>query len=331
VQRILEQCAQARTVVLHIHPYDIETAFAAHLAKRLHGTQILFYNHADHVCSYGYACADRILEISHFGWALNVRRGVREKAHFVGIPLKLSATSPVTRDDVPPAPPYLASSGLAYKFKPGQGWSFPHVAQQLVRSSGLSMVLVGPRPLLDWWWWPVRLRLGRRLRFTGMLNYPDYLDCIGRASAYIDSFPMTGGTSFTEILCLGVPAFGILTGAHGYSPADQIKSTTPAAMIDAVLAFLRDPEPLRAGMSRLHAALLHAHDLEAVAQRIVQAQQADIPTPPPWENPAPADTHFYEALWRTRRGFGLPIHGRPDVGIACAFLHLWWRTRHDRR
>lgn len=99
IKHLLMHFARAHTLVLHIHPNDIATAFAAGLAKRMFGTQVLFYNHADHVFSYGYASADKTLELSYFGWTLTQERGVDKKAHFVGIPLKLPKAK--TEQNVP--------------------------------------------------------------------------------------------------------------------------------------------------------------------------------------------------------------------------------------
>lgn len=326
LRSILEHFAKAKTIVLHIHPNDIETALAAALAKRFFGTQILFYNHADHVFSYGYASADKTLELSYFGWSLTEQRGLDKQAHFVGIPLKLPKGE---KHADPRANPrldgaYLAGSGSAYKFKPSLGFSFPNVTQQLVQASGLPMVLVGPNANKDWWWWKKRVSLGRKLRFTGKLQHQAYLDCIGQATAYIDSFPMTGGTSFSEILCQGVPCFGILTGAHGYSPADQLKSSGQDTLVSDVILFLEAPDAVHKKIAQVQPEVVHAHDLETVAGRIVQAADPDSPLmPPPWHNPVPVDTRFYEKIWDSQAFFSMPVHSRPDLRIFLQFLRFW--------
>ncbi len=330
IQQLLKHFATAKTVILHIHPNDIETAFAAGLAKRLFGTQILFYNHADHVFSFAYACADKTLELSYFGWTLTQERGVDQKAHFVGIPLKLpkvSATSPVPGVETSSKinnSPYLATSGSPYKFKPSQGYSFPQVAKQLTLATGLNMVLVGPNPKRDWWWWLPRLQFGKHLHFMGKLQHQAYLDCISQASAYIDSFPMTGGTSFSEILCQGVPCFGILTGAHGYSPADQLKSADAKTLVKDVVNYLQAPDQVQQRIKQIQPEVVHAHDLETVAERIVCATRLDSPLqPPPWHNPIPVNTRFYEKIWQSQFFFSVPVHSRPDLAILLHFLRFW--------
>lgn len=325
IKHLLGHFARAHTVVLHIHPNDIETAFAAGLAKSMFGTQVLFYNHADHVFSYGYACADKTLELSYFGWTLTQERGVDKKAHFVGIPLKLPKA--ITEIKVPPqssSSGYLATSGSPYKFKPSQGYSFPEVARQLTQATGLNMVLVGPNPKRDWWWWLPRLQFGQHLRFTGKLQHQAYLDCISQASAYIDSFPMTGGTSFSEILCQGVPCFGILTGAHGYSPADQLKSNDADSLVQDVVSYLKAPDLVQQRMKQIQPEVVHAHDLEIVAERIVSATGSDSALQtPPWHNPIPVNTRFYEKIWQSQFFFSVPVHSRPDLRVAMHFLRFW--------
>lgn len=327
VDALLSAFASAKNVILHIHPNDIESVFAAALAKKFFGTKIFLYNHADHVFSYGYSMADRVLELSYFGWALRPQRRTLERSSFVGIPLNLS-TNAQSQTETKPRQAYLASSGSPYKFKPSQGYSFPIFASEFCQRCDLPMVLIGPRRGRDWWWWRSAISAKGKIRFTGKMGHAEYLDYLSSASAYIDSFPMTGGTSFSEIFCLGVPCFGVLTGAHGYSPADQLKSANLSTLMTDVLHFVKEGETEQKKFAHILPETVTTHSSESVAQRILDASNPDSPlAPPPWANPIAVDTHFYEKIWDAQKMPTVPVHSRPNMKIAVGFIWFWIKTK----
>ncbi|MBY0574139.1 MAG: hypothetical protein K2P84_10695 [Undibacterium sp.] len=324
IKLILRQCALARTVILHIHPNDIETVFAVALAKLFFGTTVLLYNHADHVFSFGLGVADRVLELSYFGWALRAQRQSLQRSYFIGIPLKLTTLK--TRATMTDKP-YLASAGTAYKYQPSLGYSFPHFAKKICEKTAFPLFLIGPKPQ-QYWWWSSWLRSKGQIQFTGKMPYTTYLPFIEQASAYIDSFPMTGGTGFTEVLCLGVPCFGVLTGAHGYSPADQLKSATIEQLQEDLLQHLSGNSNAQEKMQKIFPEILAAHSLEHLAASVVEAAQNPLAQQdPPWHNPIAVDPHFYEKIWVTQKLFSLPVHSWPDLKIAFLFLRFWFSKK----
>ena len=75
--------------MLHIHPNDVACAVAVRFAKRLHpAIEVCFINHADHVFSVGIGAADRVFEISTYGWGLRPMRGTEATSSFIGLPIK---------------------------------------------------------------------------------------------------------------------------------------------------------------------------------------------------------------------------------------------------
>jgi hypothetical protein len=339
------QCfARFEVIVLHIHPHDIEAVFAAALAKRQWGRKILLYNHADHVFSFGYAVADRVLELGHFGWALRAQRHTGERACFVGIPLPLNPVGPNERGprESKPEPsaqtgPHAASgclisSGAAYKFKPNRRYSFPAFARTLTQHCPLPLLLIGPTLLRNPWWWRSAIAAGKQIRFRKTMPHAEYLQTLRQARAYIDSFPVTGGTSFPEILSLGVPCFGVLTGAHGYSPADQLKSANLPELLAHLRQFLAGANPVQANGEPILAQLAMAHGLEQVAERIAAAADSANPlTSPPWHNPQAIDHHFYERDWLAQKIFSPTLHSLPDWRIGGDFIRFWLRQRFGRK
>lgn len=328
IAAIINILAQCETVILHLHPHDIEAVIAVAIAKKHFGINVLIYNHADHVFSYGYAVADRVLEISYFGWALRHARQSEKKSLFVGIPLKLPDHDQdiKTRSD----DGYLTAAGSAYKFKPGQGYSFPDFLTQITRKIDAPFVLIGPQPLRNWWWWKTyfktKLDATSKIRFTSKMPHEEYLNYLKNATAFVDSFPMTGGTAFPEILSLGVPCFGVLTGAHGYTPADQLKSTSVAQLSEDLSTYISKRQRPGIALDAIVDQLYETHETENVANRITKAMEnhaSDLP--PLWENPAAVDASFYEKIWREKKMFSMPLHTLPNIRLFFLFMAYWWK------
>lgn len=327
---LFQAFSKAQTLILHIHPCDIESVMAAGLAQRLSGTQVLLYNHADHVFTYGYSVADHVLELSYFGWSMREQRGILGKASFAGIPLNIHAAPQL--DEARARSGYIASAGSAYKFKPGMNYSFPAFAASLLKKTKTKLAIVGARAKRDWWWWKVKSQNADQLQIIGKMEHQEYLRFLNNADAYIDSFPLTGGTSFSEILCLGIPCFGVLTGAHGYTPADLIKSPNLAQLEIDVLNFLNTGTYAGKQHPDLIELVLKCHQTEQVASRIAQVSQSmsqslsqtkSIEISPPWENPYAVDCGFYEKIWKQATMFALPVHSLPQPRLFANFLKYW--------
>ncbi|MBI3285126.1 MAG: hypothetical protein HYZ65_09810 [Burkholderiales bacterium] len=328
IQRLLEHFAQYTTLLLHIHPHDIETVMAAAMAKKFCGTSVYLYNHADHVFSYGYGVMDKVLEISYFGWDLRAARGTLDKSVYVGIPLKLAAAekNQAPRTALPEG--HIATAGTAYKYRPSLGYSFPEFAQQLVATSKKDLVLIGPRLLLDWWWWRAARQMGQHAHFHPRMPYQQYLDFMAHASLYVDSFPMTGGTAFAEVVSQGLPCFGILTGAHGYSPADQLKSPSQAALLQDILAYLQNPVRPSVDQAAVIQQVRQVHAVEQVALRISRAGlMSKEESAPTWANPAAIRVDFYEKISASAKVFAPTVHCRPDWKLSLLFLRFWIQSR----
>lgn len=330
IAALVKAFSQCEVLILYVHPHDIESVLAAGIAQRRSGVRVLLFNHADHVFSWGYGIAERVLEISHFGWALRGERQCEDKSVFVGIPLGLPET-PVERlvRAGPPAGPVVAA-GTAYKFRPAQDWSFPGFVDALCQRSDCNVAVIGPNRRRDWWWWPVLRERKGRVTLHARLEYEQYLSLMSTAAACVDSFPLVGGTAFAEVIARGIPGFGVLTGSHGYSPADLVKSPTLGALLDEVANFMatgqRDGDE-QALLARLHA----VHDVEAVAMRVRDAVEGDgagngagygVGVPPPWPCPVPVDAGFYGRMWQAQRWPTIPVHVVPPLPLVWPFLMM---------
>lgn len=317
VLALASEFSRYQVLVLHIHPHDIEATLAAALAKKHAGVRVLLYNHADHVFTYGLSVAERVLEISHFGWALRGLRGTGDRSFFVGIPLQLATHRQVHQCLDGP----IVAAGSAYKFRPALGQSFPRFLVRLCQRVDCDIQVVGPRKLVDWWWWPARWLLGRRLKLRRRLDYEQYLNVISTASAYVDSFPYVGGTAFAEVVARGVSCFGVLTGTHGYSPADLLKSPSEAQLLEALVAYSQSGVREEVDEEAVYRHMREAHDVERVAERIMCALDGDSSAGPGWPCVKEIDATAFERIWVKRALPVFPVHTRPVLKmIGCLLL-----------
>ncbi|WP_194791763.1 hypothetical protein [Pseudomonas sp. UFMG81] len=324
VMALMEEFSRYETLVLYIHPHDIEAALAAGLAKKHAGIRVLLFNHADHVFTFGLGVADRVLEISHFGWQLRGVRKTTDRSLFVGIPLDL----PSIRDTSCVRDGPVVAAGTAYKFRPALDWSFPDFVQALCKRIKRNVHIVGPRMLVDWWWWSAQVVLGRRLTLHRRLGHADYLAFISGASAYVDSFPFVGGTAFAEVMGRGVSCFGVLTGTHGYSPADLLKSSSVEQLLEALTHYVQSGSRETIDEDEIYRQVLAVHAVECVAERVAGALTAEIGVAPPWPCETDIDVTAFERIWRQRRIPVLPVHTlpRPTVMAKLLFIKLFFRS-----
>lgn len=322
IAALVEEFSRCEVLILYVHPYDIESVIAAGIARRRSGVRVLLFNHADHVFSWGYGVAERVLEISHFGWALRNKRQCEDRSVFVGIPLALPSTL-VPKPALPSRSQVLVmAAGTAYKFRPAQGWSFPNFVQSLCQRTGCSVEIVGPNRWLDCWWWPA-LRGKYRLHVHARLEYEKYLALISKADAFVDSFPLSGGTAFAESIARGTPGFGVLTGSHGYSPADLVKSPSLGELLDDIVCFIKSGVRSGINVDELFALLYEVHDVEEVALRVVNAVSGEgIGVPPPWPCSVAIDIEFFERVWLEQCIPTLPVHVFPPPALLIPFLML---------
>lgn len=220
VQDLVTIVSRYNILILHIHPDDLKTSVAIGLVRLHQPLKVIFVNHADHVFSYGFRCADIVAEISAFGFMLSqTRRNVISS--YLGIPLKIpkyTSCRPIKGGGL-----NIFSSGIWYKFKPSSGHSFPLLARLILKNiPNSSLTIIGASSKSKWWWLS-KLLHPKRLRFLPAVSHEQFINLIGSADVYIDSLPMTGGTTIPEVRGLGIPVTGIQTSALGYTPFDDAK------------------------------------------------------------------------------------------------------------
>lgn len=302
---LAQAMSKHKRVILHIHPNDLTAALAVRLLKQ-HAphTRVLLVNHADHAFSVGIGAADRILEISQYGWSLRARRDSESKSTFMGIPIPMPES--IAQECTPGSEVKVLSGGAAYKYKPTQGMSLPSTFGKLLRRHpDFRVTVIGPSNR-DWWWWPLRLTQRARFNLTSLMPKDAYMALLRSCSIYVDSHPLLGGTAFPEALMRGCRVAGIRGLAWGYSPADELCSDSEVAFLRQCMALAEgDPAALR-HQEQVRARCVTDHAPAGVRERLTHAMVSDeLLTPPTSTIPAPSSIGV-ERGWLRKGEVSLP-------------------------
>ncbi len=314
----------ANVTVLHIHPDDVGAALAAR-QLRVEGRKVLFVNHADHCFSYGPGAADVCLEISGFGWRLTEKQRAAHAQHFFGIPIEAHAraTPKAAARAEPPQGP-IFSMGSPEKYVPGRGLDFHGFVSDLLDRSDATVEIVGPAPE-DPTWAETLARHGDRLRLLGRRPFAETEARLAQAAAYVDSFPMNGGTAFPQALMTGKTVFGLAGNAGGYSLADALCFPGVEAMTQALLTFLKTGEPLR-GEAAIRRDIAKTFNADAIAARLDSAAAGELlPLPGPLRTHMSRNLDYHSRTWHAagRVTFnlaaagGLPFRDRLALALAA--------------
>lgn len=299
VNEILMLCADAQRVVLHIHPDDIVSATAAYLLARS-GKTILFYNHADHVFTYGMGSAAAVCEVSSYGIALNRRTQRAKRSCYLGIPIKTAGVRGFPEPNrESQRTKIILSCGSSYKFAPAHLWFGDFIDRVLEKVPDAIVILVGPTGKESWWKSGIN-NWGDRVRFLGVLPHARYLEVMSTADVYIDSFPITGGTAFPEALMNGKNVAGISNAMQGYTPADELRVNSIEALTDTVSDLLNQRALAITQVEHARLAADAIHSFESFKNRLT-AIYRDRCEGCPWEQTVPVDTYWIEKEWSRRK------------------------------
>ncbi len=282
IEEIVSYGRGSNFIVLHIHPDDIVAAVASRIFSKL-GKKIVFYNHADHAFSFGIGSADIVCEISKFGMELNKKsKRVKGEHCWLGIPVKgendREASSFRKKFFLLKEKPekILLSCGNPWKYRPFGQISFDNFLDALLsRRSDIKVVMVGPTGK-EGWWHKTKAKWKHKVDFKGFLPYNEYYDLLKKADVYVDSFPVTGGTAFSEALLHSVPGVGLKLGVEGYSCADFLRVRDIGSAIERVEAILNSEERIFNLMNDTFAKLEKFNSIEAFKNRLFKLYSMDL-------------------------------------------------------
>lgn len=221
----------AGCVVLHIHPDDLVAALAARVL-RARGCSVLFVNHTDHVFSFGSGAANCVLEVSGFGWNMTRARRNWQEQSFLGIPVETEVVENSGKITS------LLSVGSERKYKPSADFNFPQFLSRILMQTNIKADLVGVDGTAEWWR-DIRENFGERVKFHGLLPFEDMRKLLRETSIYLDSFPMPGGSVFSEAFALGKPAFGPKNAVAGYGLVDGVRAPDLRELEKEILDFIK--------------------------------------------------------------------------------------------
>ncbi|SEK62577.1 hypothetical protein SAMN05421666_0711 [Roseovarius nanhaiticus] len=257
----------ADVILLLNNPDDIGAALAARALRKMNKC-VLFVNHADHVFSFGPGAADTVLEICATGWNTTAERRLPNSQSFMGIPLVEadSETVPIRCNTSGP----ILSIGGPGKYKPTANLNFASFLERILSLVPNDVVLIGPSKKEDWWA-DLSRKYSGRVHLMGIQPPETVNSEFKRASCYIDSFPMDGGTVFSEAIMNGLPAFGLnRKAALGISPADALRCDGVDQLVVNISHYLNTGER-PAGLDIVQNQIREEFSNKAVADRLFEA------------------------------------------------------------
>jgi hypothetical protein len=211
-----------RSVVILPHPDDYFLYILIARLPKVIRSKIVFIDHADHIISPfrelglrrmlvrlppGISFSDPVLPVDYLGIPIVPLNLKQEKGSNSKVGTKL-----------------IMTSGAPYKFAPRSGRNLvpDMITALLAKTKCLSAVAVGPR-IQDTWWIKSRVLNLKRLKIVSKVGRKKYKTFLDKADVFLDSYPLTGGTAFTEALLSGKLVAGPKTALVGYGVADLLR------------------------------------------------------------------------------------------------------------
>ncbi len=309
---ILSAANGCNIVVLHTHPQDIYAAIAVRLLAKS-GLKVIFYNHSDHLFSFGIGAAHRVGEVSSYGMQINQ---LHQRTHcpsiWMGIPIKtldIKRREP-NSSDKQGASRIVLSAGSVNKYRPDEEFIFAEFVTGLIDTHPeVTMILVGPTGKENWWGnYPTRW--GGRVKFLGFLPGTEYMQLLAKADVFVDSYPITGGTAFPEALLRGKLCAGLATPVQGYSCADVLKVATSEQLVQRVGELLVGSPDAVAAIQNVKGQVLEMHSTDAFLKKIalLYNDESDVSllTDSPWQQISQPDCLWIERRWHHQQSIAFP-------------------------
>ena len=284
-------------IILHIHPEDIYSAITAILLTKL-GVKVFLYNHADHLFSFGYAGAEKVFEISKYGWIQGAKRGIEHKQTFVGVPIPPLDLRNKYYDKNTSIQIFMA--GNSNKFVPWAEYSVPEFINKFY-SDGLmqnkvKFTICGTTGQEKYW-----RKLDKNIRhyvtFLGLQPLKKYMELLADSDCYVDSFPQGNGTAFVEAVMLGIPSFG-LGLMSGYSYAETLKSQTISDLIITLTNHIKYRYAIDHKLIDVREKIITDQSISNCTDRLIISMEENkyIPLPEDLMSMKCMD-NFYEQFW----------------------------------
>lgn len=236
-------------VVLHIHPCDILPILA--FGHQEWQRPVYFFNHADHRFWLGISVSDLILDLSSLGNEFTVKRRGATKTQILPVPQSnmMFGDNFLSRDEcrkklaIPSSIKIVLSMANTSKYRPIPGYNFFQFAMELVKESDNTYVLViGPSPS-EPLWKEAYIRSQGRIRALGEKSKDETPLFLGAADAYVDSFPLSSGTSLIESIRQCIPSFSLRMPWAAFDIYRKLRRESMRALKEDVIGCLQNGAP----------------------------------------------------------------------------------------
>lgn len=266
---ILKKLSAFEKIILNIHPDDILTILAIRILRSINRKiNVYFVNHADHQFCYGRGVSDLVFEVSIFGLYMKEEIGEKKyKSSFLGIPLNFDFSA-INATNYLPIGNEIITAGAAWKFKPVGEFSLQRKIKEILKQDrNIKFYVLGANFLLNYWWWPLKLRFPKNVFIMRSMEYNKYIDFLKTKKVFLDSFPMTGGTAFAEAFANGRLPIGFSSFVSGYTPLDNIRISKVSDFFE-----IRNNSDLYAAkLNGIKSQLIEVHSFTNVKHRFLSA------------------------------------------------------------
>jgi hypothetical protein len=176
---------------------------------------ILFYNHASHMFWIGKKISDLLLDILENDEITIIKRKINNKFP-LGIPMKninFKTTNKLElrkKLNIPLDRKIIISAGSGFKYNPICKDNFIEIGKKLINENTY-LYVIGANKKHKMWKTAFKETKGHIIPL-GLINFnAGYLDYIGMADLYIDSYPTCGYTALIDAISLGVPVLSLET------------------------------------------------------------------------------------------------------------------------
>ncbi len=206
-------------VVLHIHMNDIVpiVAFGVKEFKR----PVILFNHADHLFWVGISIADVVADFRDLCNFTKERRRA-QNIFCLGLPfdyknedIPLEEKKKARKDlGIPETSFVILTTGAAFKYAPIGKHDFSRLMQKVINANrDVACYAIGPS--VKWTNWREANEITHKVFPVGIVADKNlYTKYLKSADLYVDSYPMSGGTSIRDAVMNGLPVLSIQISAQ---------------------------------------------------------------------------------------------------------------------
>lgn len=264
------------SLYVHANPSDIEGCI---FADRMHGlgATVRFVNHADHCFHYRPLAPVEYLEVSGLGTSISKKFRQIKRNNYLGIPMSTSQLG-----SWGPSPEkFLLTVARREKLRPNDEVDFPRFADEIARRYSIPFMIIGQTGREPWW---CRFRGNKLLLFKGITEPVDVLFHLKTCTAYIDSFPLTGGTVLAVAGGVGVPIFSVKSSAYGYNAVEAVRLDNINSLRQSLDRYLIRAK-LHYDLNSISESVTYWHSMNEFQNRVSEIQCGKLVECPVWAEP----------------------------------------------